>query len=265
MNSKGSWSRVGTLLAVGAINLVFAVSMSAQVEKETATTHGASTKEVSVESGEVVMVEGNDLIIRNDQGQIVHFPNVPNSTKFHVGGQELSVHDLKPGTKLERTITVTTTPKLVTTTETVTGTVWRVTPPTRVILTLEDGTNQQFTIPRGTTFTVDGRQTDANGLRPGMKISATRVVETPMTVVNQHTQITGTAPPPPPPPPAATPILIVVSRPVPAPAPEAAAAAEPAPALPKTASDVPLIGLVGLLFLGASFGLMMLRKSRFMA
>ena len=134
MNSKGSWSRVGTLLAVGAINLVFAVSMSAQVEKETATTHGASTKEVSVESGEVVMVEGNDLIIRNDQGQIVHFPNVPNSTKFHVGGQELSVHDLKPGTKLERTITVTTTPKLVTTTETVTGTVWRVTPPTRVIL-----------------------------------------------------------------------------------------------------------------------------------
>jgi LPXTG-motif cell wall-anchored protein len=134
-----------------------------------------------------------------------------------------------------------------------------------VILTLEDGTNQQFTIPRGTTFTVDGRQTDANGLRPGMKISATRVVETPMTVVNQHTQITGTAPPPPPPPPAATPILIVVSRPVPAPAPEAATAAEPAPALPKTASDVPLIGLVGLLFLGASFGLMMLRKSRFMA
>jgi LPXTG-motif cell wall-anchored protein len=97
-----------------------------------------------------------------------------------------------------------------------------------------------------------------------MKISATRVVETPMTVVNQHTQITGTAPPPPPPPPAATPILIVVSRPVPAPAPEAAPAPEPEK-LPKTGSDVPLIGLVGLLFLGASFGLMMLRKSRFMA
>ena len=262
MNLRVSWSRVGTMLAVGAINLVFAVSMSAQVEKETATTHGASTKEVSVESGEVVLVDGNDLIIRNDQGQIVHFPNVPNSTKFHVGGQELSVHDLKPGTKLERTVTVTTTPKLVTTTETVTGTVWRVTPPTRVILTLEDGTNQQFTIPRGTMFTVDGRQTDANGLRPGMKISATRVVETPMTVVNQHTQITGTAPPPPPPPPAATPILIVVSRPVPAPAPEAAPEPEK---LPKTGSAVPLIGLVGLLFLGASFGLTMLRKSRFMA
>ncbi len=264
MNSKASWSRVGTMLAVGAINLVFAVSMSAQVEKETTTTHGASTKEVSVESGEVVMVEGNDLIIKNDQGQIVHFPNVPNSTKFHVGGQELSVHQLQPGTKLERTITITTTPKLVTTTETVTGTVWHVTPPTRVILTLEDGTNQQFTIPRGTTFMVDGRQTDANGLRPGMKISATRVIETPMTVVNQHTHISGTAPPPPPAPAAATPVLIVVSQPVAAPAPEAAAAPAPA-ALPKTGSIIPLVGLVGLLLLGVSFGLTMLRKSRFMA
>jgi len=264
MNLRVSWSRVGTMLAVGAVSLVFAVSMSAQVEKESTTTAGKATKEVSVESGEVVMVEGNDLIIKNDQGQIVHFPNVPNSTKFHVGGQELNVHELKPGTKLERTITVTTTPKLVTTTETVTGTVWHVTPPTRVILTLEDGTNQQFTIPRGTTFMVDGRETNANGLRPGMKISATRVVETPMTVVNQHTQITGTAPPPPPPPPAAIPILIVVSRPMPAPAPEAAPAPEPEK-LPKTGSDVPLIGLVGLLFLGASFGLTMLRKSRFMA
>ncbi|HEX3470471.1 MAG TPA: LPXTG cell wall anchor domain-containing protein [Silvibacterium sp.] len=262
MNSKGNWSRVGTVLAVGAVSLVFAISMSAQVETATTTTHGTASHEVSVESGEVVLVDGNDLIIRNDQGQIVHFPNVPNSTKFHVGGQDLSVHDLKPGTKLERTVTVTTTPKLVTTTDTVTGTVWHVTPPTRVILTLDDGTNQQFNIPRGQRFMVDGRETDANGLRRGMKVSATRVTEEPMTVVNQHTQITGTAPPPPPPPPAATPILVVVSRPAPAPAPEAAPEAA---ALPKTGSIVPLIGLVGLVFLGVSFGLTMLRKSRFMA
>jgi hypothetical protein len=218
MNSKGSWSQIGTVLAVGAVCLVFAIGMSAQVETQTATSHGPSTQEVSVESGEVVLVVGNDLFIRDDKGQLIHFPNVPDSTKFEVSGQKVSVHDLKPGTKLERTITVTTTPKLVTTVGTVTGTVWRVTPPTRVILTLEDGTNQQFTIPRGQRFMVDGRETDPNGLRPGMKVSATKVTEEPMTVVNRHAQITGTAPPPPTPPPAATPILIVVSRPAPAPA-----------------------------------------------
>lgn len=263
MNLKNSWAQIGQVLAVGAIYLVFTSSISAQVQTETSTTHGQATHDVKVERGEVVMVEGNDLIVKGEDGQIVHFPNVPDSTKINVDGRELSVHELQPGMKLQRTITTTTTPKTVTTVQNVTGTVWHVTPPTSVILRLEDGTNQQFRIPRGQKFTINGRETDARDLRRGMTVTATRIVEEPITVVSQQRKVTGSMPPPPPAPPANVPILIVVSRPVPA-APEAAAESAPEK-LPKTGSIVPFIGLLGILFLGTSFGLTMVRKLRSMA
>ena len=259
MNSKSNWAQIGPVPAVGAICLAFALSMNAQVQTETSTAHGQATHDVKVERGEVVLVDGNDLIVKSEDGQLVHFPNVPESTRINVGGRQLGIHDLQPGMKLERTITTTTTPQTVTTVQNVTGTVWHVTPPTSVILRLEDGTNQQFRIPRGTKFNVNGRETDARDLRRGMTITATRIVEEPMTVVTQQRQVSGSMPPPPPPP-ASVPILIVVSRPTPAPA---EATAEPAPEkLPKTASSVPSIGLLGIIFLGASFGLTMIRRSR---
>lgn len=265
MNSKNSWAKIGLALAVGTMCLVFSPSMRAQVQTEATTTHGKATHDVTVERGEVVMVEGNDLIVKSEDGQILHFPNVPESARVTVGGKQLSVHELQPGMKLERTITTTTTPQTVTTVQNVTGTIWQITPPTSVILRLEDGTNQQFRIPRGTKFNINGRDTDVRDLRRGMTITATRVVEEPITVVTHQRQVTGTMPPPPPAPPSNTPILIVVSRPTPAPA-AAAAEAEPAAAkLPKTGSIVPAIGLLGILFLGASFGLTMVRKLRSVA
>jgi hypothetical protein len=46
----------------------------------------------------------------------------------------------------------------------VTGKVWHVTPQNSVILSLQDGTNQSFKIPKGQKFTVNGQQTDAFGL-----------------------------------------------------------------------------------------------------
>jgi LPXTG-motif cell wall-anchored protein len=110
---------------------------------------------------------------------------------------------------------------------------------------------------------INGRETDARDLRRGMTVTATRIVEEPITVVSHTREVTGTMPPPPPAPPANVPILIVVSRPVPAPA-EAAAEAEPAK-LPKTGSIVPAIGLLGITFLVASFGLTMVRKLRSVA
>jgi LPXTG-motif cell wall-anchored protein len=268
MNSKNSLPRIGQVLAVGTIWLVFATSMKAQVQTETTTAKGESSHQVQVDRGEVVMVDGNDLFVRNEDGRIVHFPNLPESTKVNVGGQQVGIHELKPGTKLERTITTTTTPQTVTTVQNVTGTVWHVTPPTSVILRLEDGTHQQFRIPRGTKFNINGRDTDVRDLRRGMTVTATRVVEEPMTVASQHRQVTGTLPPPPAPP-ANVPVIIAVSRPTPAPAEPAAEqapaaqATESAPArLPKTGSIVPSIGLLGLLFLGASFGLTIVRKLR---
>src|SRR5579884_3403342 len=173
MNSTNGKIKIGLMLTV-VVWSIFAASMSAQVNTETSTTSGQATHEVTVERGEVVLVRGNDLIVKMQDGTIRHFPNVPESARVSVDGRQLGIHDLKPGMKLERTITVTTTPKTVTTVQTVTGKVWHIVPPNSVILTLEDGTNQQFQIPKDQKFMVNGQETDAFGLKKGMKVSATK-------------------------------------------------------------------------------------------
>lgn len=253
MNPNTGCRRAWLVLAVGAMSLAFAISMSAQVKTETTTTSGQATHEVTVERGEVVYVSGNDLVVKAEDGTIRHFPNVPESARVTVDGQQLGIHDLKPGMKLQRTITVNTTPQTVTTVQTVTGKVWHVNPPNSVILTLEDGTNQQFKVPKGQKFVIDGQEMDVWGLKKGMRVSATKIVEAPQVVVDQQRRVTGTMPPPPPAPPADAPILIAAAEPMPAPA---------APAeLPKTASLLPLIGLLGVLSFLSSLGLGVIRRT----
>ena len=248
------------LLVAGVFSLVLALNVSAQVQTETSTTSGKATKEVQVERGEVVTVAGNDLVVKMEDGTIRHFPNVPESARVTVDGRQLGIHDLKPGMKLQRTITTTTTPQMVTTVQTVTGKVWYVNPPNSVILTLENGQNQKFKIPKGQKFDVDGQMVDAFGLKKGMNVKATKIVEVPETLVASQKSVTGTMPPPPQPPPADVAILIVEETPAAAPPAAAAAPATSAPAkLPKTASDLPLVGVLGLLLISAAAGLKFLR------
>jgi len=246
------------VLVLGAACLAFALNMSAQVQTETSTTAQKGTVATQVDSGEVVTVSGNDLVVKMADGTIRHFDNVPESARVTVDGQQLGIHDLKPGMKLQRTITTTTTPKTITTVQSVTGTVWFVNPPNSVILTLEDGKNQQFKMPKNQKFNVDGEMVDAWGLKKGMKISATKVVEVPEIVVSQQRKVTGSSPPPPAPPPADVPILVVEEEVV---VPVEVAQAAPAE-LPKTASPLPLIGLLGILSLTSSLGLRSARKNR---
>jgi len=261
----GQLIRIAMLLAVG-LFLAFTLNMMAQVQSQTSTTHGAGTKEVKVERGEVVYVGDHDLIVKMDNGEIRHITNIPDSARATVDGKEIGIHDAKVGMKLEKTVITTTTPRMVTKVETVTGKVFHVTPPTSVILTLENGENQQFKIPQGQKFNIDGQMVDAFGLKKGMKVSATRVTETPETVVNQKAFVAGKMPPPPPPPPD-VPIMIAVAAPTPAPAPAAEAApapaAEAAPAkLPKTGSILPVIGFLGVLMLSMGLGLRVIRLTR---
>jgi LPXTG-motif cell wall-anchored protein len=101
--------------------------------------------------------------------------------------------------------------------------------------------------------------TDAWGLKKGMQISATKVVEVPVTEVSQNKTVTGEMPPPPPAPPADVAILVVEEE---LPAAPVQAAEASAPELPQTASDLPLIGWFGALLIAASLGLRISRKSR---
>jgi LPXTG-motif cell wall-anchored protein len=251
------------LLASAAVVLVEAAY--AQVQTTTTEQHGVGTAQVIIERGEVVIVSGNDLMVKMEDGTLRHFPNVPESARVNVDGKMLGVHDLKPGMKIQRTTVTTTTPKTVTTVQTVSGKVWYIAAPNTVILTLEDNTNQQFSIPKGQKFSVDGQMVDAFALKKGMNVSATKIVEVPVTVVSEQKRLTGKMPAPVATIPSDQPILIASGAPKPVPATPAAgasAAAAPAPAksastssassgeqaptkLPKTGSNLPVLALLG--------------------
>jgi hypothetical protein len=216
---------------VAALCLAFAVSAGTQVQITTTTKTGQSSAVVRVERGEVFAVEGNDLIVKMGDGSIRHFENIPESAKITVDGKELGIHDLKPGMLLQRTITTTTTPKVVTTIQTVKGKVWYVNPPLSVILTLEDGTNQSFKIPKDQKFNVDGQMVDSFSLKKGMQVTATKIVEVPMSVTTQQKAVSGTMPIPTPT--AEAPLLVAEGEPTAAP-PEATEAPAPVKTSPTT-------------------------------
>src|SRR6516164_1422980 len=132
------------LLAAFSLSVVLALNVNAQVKTETKVEEGLVSQTVKVETGEVGYVSGNDLIVKTDDGMLRHFPNVPDEKTVTVGGKELTIHDLKPGMN--------------TTVKTVTGKVWSVSPPNSVILTLADGKNQSFHIPKGQKFIVNGQE-----------------------------------------------------------------------------------------------------------
>jgi hypothetical protein len=260
-----SFSRtiVRNLLGAGFICIAFALVTHAQVQTVTAEESATPTRQVTIRRGEVVYVSGNNLVIKGEDGTIRAFDDVPDRVRVNVEGQRLSVADLRPGMIVERITITTTTPKIITTIKTVTGTVWSVVPPTSVVLTLEDGKNQQFNIPKGTKFTVDGQPTDAFSLKPGMKVSATAVTEVPETVVTKRSRNFGQMPP-------LTetinPDFALIIVPVEVPPTETAetAPAETTPTqLPKTGSSLPLIGLLGGVFCSLALGLKARRAYRY--
>ena len=201
-------ARLSLLPAAGVVCIALALSGNAQIHTKTTTTSGKATQRVKVDRAEVVLVAGNDLVLKMEDGTIRHIANVPETFRATVDGKEIGLYDLRTGMILERTTTITTTPKVVTTVETVKGRVWHVNPPHTVMLALEDGSTQRFEIPEGQRFKVEGQTVDAWGLKPGMIITATKVVEFTATEVEQQRKLTGSMPPTPPVPPPDAPILI---------------------------------------------------------
>jgi hypothetical protein len=257
MNSLQITRKLNSLVMAGIAFMSFAAAANAQVKTESTTIHEPATETISVDRGEVVYASGSDLVLKKDDGTVVHFAHVSDTAT--VDGKQVAIHDLEPGMKLERAITTTTTPHTVTTVQTVTGKVWHVNPPRFVILTLEDGTNHKFDLPNDHKVVVEGRLVDAWALKKGMKISATRVIEAPGIVVSQQTKLTGTGAAP-------APITFAANEPVfftffvTAPAQPTLAEAIPA-SLPETGSSLPLVGLLGVLALGSFLGLRAIRAT----
>ena len=266
MNISGG-KRVGFVLATTMVCLAFTLTMSAQVETKTTTTAGHPTVVSSVERGEVMAVSGNDLIVRMADGSMRNYENVPDSARVTVDGKKLGLRDLKPGMKLQRTITTTSTPMTATTVQTVKGKVWFINPPSTIILTMEDNKNQQFKIPEGQKFSVEGKMVDAFEVRKGMIVSATKVVQVPSVSVTKSQTVTGEAAPTPAPapaptpaaerqplPPADQPILVADGEETPVPAEAATTPEATPPAAAPEAGTSSMTWLIGLLVLLALVG-----------
>src|SRR3954451_18056292 len=88
---------LGYVLALSIVCMAIVAMGAAQVQTETSATEGQPQVTTNVERGEVVSVNGNNLIVKTEDGQIKDFPDIPESARVTVNGQQLSVHELKPG------------------------------------------------------------------------------------------------------------------------------------------------------------------------
>ena len=236
-----------TLWATVCMSLLFAAIVSglALAQQTTAErVRGPATFSTSQVNGEVVQVEGNDLLVKLSTGDLKTF-HVPETRKFHIDGRELSVHDLQPGTTLTATVKTTTTPVTVRTRSRLSGRVWYAAA-TTVILTLPDGQNKQYIVKEedNVRFTIEGRPATVFDLRKGMTVSAEKIVEAPDVEITADTSVVGHAPalqaaaPRPGVTPPAAPTTGALPLPTPA-APDTAAPAAPRPAAPETTTATP--------------------------
>jgi hypothetical protein len=234
--------------------------VQAQDTTTTSVRHGSPTIETTVRNAQIVYVEGNDLVLKLENGKVEHLV-IPASEKFNVEGHEVTVDDLKVGSKLTQTITTTATPRYVNTVRTIKGKVWHVNAPGSMIISLPEGGNVHYRVPSHAKFIINGKPKTVFDLRKGMMVEATIVTDSPETVVQSNKVSIAQAPAP------ATPVqvgVLLIQAPEPtaaAPAPvETASLDSPAAELPKTASYLPLAGLLGLLGIGSSVALGVARK-----
>jgi LPXTG-motif cell wall-anchored protein len=239
------WGRVG-----------FAVAMLALTAAVTSAQQPSTTTETK--KFEVITVDGNNLVVRLPEG--TRELTVPEDFRFTIDGQQMSVHELKPGMKGTASITKTTTVHPVTVTEVKNGTVKQASGASILVQT-EQG-YKMFTQgdvdKRGVKIVRDGKPALISDLHAGDKLSATIVTSKPPRVLTE-TQVKAT--------------LARAEAPAPAPSVERAASAPPAAAttgtaatpttrkLPKTASPLPAIGLAGILSLGIALSLRVRRRN----
>src|SRR5882762_7172857 len=168
----------GLSLALTVIGFLLPIAVSQQLPQTTKETITGAPKVTTEKlSGTVLQAEGNTLAVRMSTGEVKEFV-VPESRKFIIDGKELSVHDLKVGTKLRATVTTTTTPIAERTTTVGSGAVWFVSG-NNVIITLPNGENRNYKVEDHFPFNIGGEKATVHELKKGMTISAEKIVEEP--------------------------------------------------------------------------------------
>lgn len=181
------------MIATGLVVLGTAVTALAQQPPVRERVPGDTKVDTIQMTGQVVQVRGNSLLAKMEPLGNLSLFNVQPGREFIIDGQKKTIADLKPGTVLTGKIITRTTPVTLRTTTTLSGTVWFA-QNDYVILTLENGENKGYKVPADYRFMVEGKSASVQELRPGMKVSATKIVEEPMTEIATDTVITGKAP-----------------------------------------------------------------------
>jgi len=186
-----------------------------------------TTTKTEVRKFEVIAVDGNNLIVRNENGTQEY--SVPDDFRFTIDGKKLSVKQLKPGMKGTARVTTTTTVWPVTVTEIKDGTVVSATDFSVNVRSAEGVRRftQQQLDDRGVQILKDGNIVHIRDLRKGDQITATFFSKVPPVAVTETEVQAALAQAAPATPAAATP------------APAAAQTATPPPASPETAKASP--------------------------
>jgi DNA-binding beta-propeller fold protein YncE len=189
--TKTMTSRV---LMAGVALLITTGALHAQITTKTEEVKGTANTVVTQQmTGEVVWVHGDTLVAKMQPNGFYSVFNVKPGREFMIDGQTKHIGDLKPGTVLTAAVTTTTQPVTARQTSSLKGTVQWV-QGKYLVLTLPNGEHHEYEVADTFKFDVNGKPATARELRPGMVVSATRIVEVPRTEMSEKTVITGKAP-----------------------------------------------------------------------
>lgn len=208
--------------------------------QQTGTTTTESTAvRTQVKSGVVETVAGNKVVMREADG--LHEYNLPDGFKFQLDGKDVGVADLQPGMTVNAAISDKVTTRQVTTTRIESGTVAQVAPG-GIVVREKDGSLKSYNFKDAAGndiyYAKNGKEVPLRNVKQGERLSGTFVSTLPEQQITQRTVVAKAAEPAPPP----------------APEPVAVAAATPR-RLPKTASPLPLLGLLALVAGGVALSL----------
>jgi len=231
-------------IAVCLVSLV--VAPVALGQQAGATSTESTAVRTTAKSGVVESVAGNKVVLREADG--LHEYNLPDGFKFQLDGKDVGVADIQPGTTVNALITDKVTTRQVTLTKITSGTVAQVAPG-GIVLKDKNGDLKSYNFKDAAGndiyFVQNGKEVPLRNVKVGEKLSGTFVSTLPDQQITQRTVVAKATEPAPPP----------------APEPVAVAAATPR-RLPKTASPLPLLGLLALVAGGVALSLRAARTFR---
>jgi hypothetical protein len=221
---------------------VVSLAVAWTANAQTSSTESTTVKK-TVKSGTIKSIDGNKVTVEEADG--LHEYTVPEGFKFQTDGQDIGVADLKPGMKVGAVITEKVTTRDVTATRQIQGTVMQVAPGGIVVKDPKgELKSYNFKDPDGNDFVMvqNGKEIPLNKVKKGDKLNATVTTRYPSQLVTERS------------------VRAKAVSPA-EPAPAEVAAVAPA-RMPKTASPLPLVGLLAALAAGTALTLRAARRLR---